>query len=168
MTSYQILMGYFGGEEDAARVQADDAQRALSALGTALSEVDAARKKALQAANRDIVALSLAIAERIVHTHVELDPETVVRNVRAALDELGIADHSEVHLAPQDVAAVEALLRDAGGERPPIRIVPDPSVKPGGARVVSDIGEVDATLAGQLASIAEAFKREVGGAKEPR
>ncbi len=48
----------------------------------------AERHKIIEAAEPELVRLAMAIAERIVHQQIAIDPNVVVENVRSAITRL--------------------------------------------------------------------------------
>ena len=78
----------------------------------------------------ELVELSIAIARRILHRELTLDPEAVRGLVKAALDRIGSRELSRVRVHP----AHGALTAAAGGTRPvrigSVELVTDPALQP--------------------------------------
>lgn len=66
-----------------------DLAKTLKALKEALSEVSRLRSEILKGAEREVVTLAMAIAEKIVHQELTVDKGVVRAIFRLALDALG-------------------------------------------------------------------------------
>src|SRR5579872_615588 len=91
---------YERGQADgiaAGRAQADAELRpVLEQLGKTLSDLSSLRSKVRRSAEEDLVKLSLAIARRVMHRELTLDPESISGLVKVALDKLGSREVSRV------------------------------------------------------------------------
>jgi len=132
----------------------------LSALQTAARAAMECRDAAVRAAEVDVVDLALAIAEKIVRSRAESDPELAVTLVREALKRISDRSRLQIRVHPDclaPVAARRAEWLEAMGSPGPLEIVPDRRVPPGGAEVVFPEGIVDARLETQLAEARRLF-----------
>lgn len=130
----------------------------VSSMQAAIESIDAQRREWLSAVHRDAVELALAIAERITKRVGAVDRETAVANLRALIERVVHGRDLTIHVHPDDAATVRqfsASLDAASGEWRHARIVEDATIDPGGCRVETDGGAVDATLMTQLDRIAE-------------
>ncbi len=94
------------------------------------------------------------ICKRVVHRELILDSSQVLLVVREALDCLHPgAQRIRIHLNPADAAIVLQGLRDAGELEEGWRIVPHPTITPGGCIVETDTSMVDARAEKRLASV---------------
>jgi flagellar biosynthesis/type III secretory pathway protein FliH len=114
----------------------------------------------LAAAREDVVALALAIAERVVHRTIACDPDVAVRQTAAALDLLAEARAVRVSVNAEDRARIDEalpeLVRALSGDAR-VQLVDDERVTPGGVIVHSGDGVIDARIAVQIERIAEAL-----------
>jgi flagellar assembly protein FliH len=94
-----------------------------------------------------LLDLALDVAAQVVRREIEADREAILPVVREALG-LVIESHAHptVRLAPADFALVREALQEDGRFHG-CRCVEDAAIQPGGCRVESAHGEVDATLA---------------------
>jgi flagellar assembly protein FliH len=93
-----------------------------------------------------LLDLALEVARQVLRRELALQRDAVLPVVREAISL--IADHAahpRVHLSPQDFALVSAELEADAGYRG-CRFVADPGVQPGGCRIETPQGEIDATL----------------------
>jgi flagellar assembly protein FliH len=114
---------------------------------------------------RDLVGLSLAIAERVTESAMRVDPAAVVEVVRAALAEVQHTTVIQVRVNPEDHELVavqwERLLPRAslrGAE-----LVPDEKVQRGGCVIETVTGTADGQLATKFTQIAQMFEAVAEG-----
>ena len=141
----------------AAEAQLDELQAAWT---TALDDWSSRRASDLAAAREDVVALAVAIAERVVHRTIGGDPEAAVRQAAAAIELLSQARDVRIAVHPDDEAALrEALPRLAAGLGSTVHVglEADASLDRGGVVVRSGDGMIDARIGTQLRRIAEAL-----------
>jgi flagellar assembly protein FliH len=151
--------------EDAARAEGfahgeHDARAAVDAEMTELLEsmrglVEMAREerhKIIESAEDEIVRLALAVAERVVHRQITVDPETVVEIARNAIARVVDRERIVVRVHPADLETLkehrERLLSGPEAER--LHIVEDQRVDRGGVVIETEGGTIDAKISTQL------------------
>jgi len=128
------------------------AQAALEQLARALDDVAALRARVRHEAEADLVHLSVAIARRILHREIGVDPEALEGLVRAALDHLQVQEIHRVRIRPDHVPALRACLeRLSKGAR--IEVIADPSQQSGGLIFETIRGDLDVSVETQLEEI---------------
>jgi flagellar assembly protein FliH len=135
--------GYADGMRSAQQARAADLQRLESLIAQLRGGFDE-----LSGRTADVLLdLALDIAAQVVRREVQTRPDAVLPVVREALA-LVIESHAHptLRLAPADFALVRQALQDDGRFHG-CRCVEDPAIAPGGCRVETAHGEVDATLA---------------------
>ncbi|MHB8197346.1 MAG: FliH/SctL family protein [Vulcanimicrobiaceae bacterium] len=144
--------GFAQGEHDGLAVA--DAQM-NEMIVTMRGLVDMARQerhKIVESAEPEIVKLALAVAERVVHRQISVEPEIVVENVRSAITRLLAREAVTVRVSPADLETMrghrDSLLADHDIER--LHIVEDQRVDRGGVVIETDSGTIDAKIATQL------------------
>lgn len=144
--------GFVDGEREGALAASGRAEQAVERLARSVEDLQALRTKLLQKTERQVVQLSVAIARRIVHRELRLDPDLLAAMARVALDRLGDAPGATIRLNPEDYAATAArrVAPDAGA----VRVVADPSVKRGGCLVQSEVGLIDLNPDAQIQELA--------------
>jgi len=114
------------------------------------------RTDLLAAAEKDVVTLSLALAEKILHQELTLNRSAVTAIFRAALEAFGEQEKMQVKCHPADLETLSAYLADlkaSQGGFEQVEFVADPSLSPGGVKVESSLCEVDASLETRLATL---------------
>lgn len=109
-----------------------------------------------------LVRLAVKIAEKVIGEQLRMDPETMVAIVREALKSARRDRSLLVEVNPEHEALIRSriasLCSSLGGDQE-IRIVPNPSIPPGGCVVQSEIGIIDAKLETQLKCMEQALLR---------
>jgi flagellar assembly protein FliH len=94
-----------------------------------------------------LLDLSLEVARQVLRRELSLQRDAALPAVREAIALIvDHASHPRVHLSPEDYELVRAELEVEASHRG-CRFVADPSVSPGGCRIETPQGEIDATLA---------------------
>ena len=123
------------------------------------------RDRFLQAAEREVVQLALAVAARILRREAQMDPLLLTGAVRVALGQL--AGSTQVRLLVP--GAERELWADA------LALVPNLALKPavlagegmrlGDCRIETELGSVDLGIRAQLGEIERGFFDRAGGAR---
>lgn len=153
-------------EAAAAERQRFDAQLepALASFRALAAELAGARRRMRAEAEHDIVRLAIAIAARILHREISVDPEALLGLVKAAFDRLNAREVSRLRLAPADRDLVERH-RAALGFPPRLEVAADPSLRPNSAIFETARGSLDASLDTQLGEISRGFADRFGTEK---
>lgn len=151
--------GLARGQDEGAKRATAELKSLPAALATALAGVQEKRKDLERLAEKELVTLALAIAERVVRAKVELDPAIIGPLVHEAVA-MATARHSlviEVH--PDDAKALRKALPGLEArftEIQDVKIVQKDSVARGGCVVRTASGEIDATMETRLANLRQA------------
>ena len=116
----------------------------------------AARRDMRRELEEDLVRLSVAVARRILHRELSVDPEALGGIVRAVLDRLDAREVHRIRVSPADAAPLEKRL---GEWSLPVRveIQKDPALERGAIVVDIARGVVDASVGVQLDEIERGF-----------
>lgn len=141
--------GRRAGIEEAAR----ELRQGVDALTGALEEVSGLRERLLARNSDDMARLIMGIARQVLDLELAMRPEAVLETVRKGLAMAVQSDTHHVFVNPADLELVLAekplFLAGVTGLKN-IVVEADPAVGRGGCRLVSDLGEVDATLERRL------------------
>ncbi|MEZ5316916.1 MAG: FliH/SctL family protein [Vicinamibacterales bacterium] len=128
----------------------------IQRLVQTIDQIAALRAGMVRRTEQEIVRLSLAIAERVIHREVTVDRALLVGMARVAIDRLGDEAAATIHLHPADHERVmhgrEEL--EPGGA---VRVVADPQVEPGGCLVRSSFGRIDLAVDSQVREVSRAL-----------
>jgi flagellar assembly protein FliH len=149
--------GLEAGAHEAREAARTRLEATLARLAETIDRVAVLRGDLLRGAERDLVRLAIAMAERIVRREIQTDRDAILTMARAALARLGDTAVATVRLHPGDLDAISPRLeiRTATG---PIRLVGDAGIPAGGCFVESDLGSVDATIDAQLRELRAALQ----------
>jgi flagellar assembly protein FliH len=138
--------------EAAGRQQATaELQPALGRLARSIEEMGGLRARFRREAESDLLALSIAIARRVLRRELAVDPEALHGLVLAALEKLQAQEIRRVRVHPSHAAMVAACLREAGGLA--VEVVADAAREPGAVIFETERGNLDASVESQLREI---------------
>jgi len=145
--------GYAEAMRSAQQARALEAQRVLSLIAQLRSGFDELSGQTADA----LLDLALDVAAQVLRREVQTQRDAILPVVREALG-LIIESHAHptVRLAPADFALVRQTLQD-DSRLHGCRFVEDPAIEPGGCRVESAHGEVDATLASRWRRVVQSL-----------
>lgn len=133
-----------------AKAEAEGLRREARAEGLSAANLEAARllveasrvrDAALLSAEHDARCLALEAAAHIVGEAIALEPDRITAIVRSALSRARQMHPCEVHVHPDDVAALERARLEHS-----VRIVSDQAVSRGGCIVRNTLGTIDARI----------------------
>jgi flagellar assembly protein FliH len=145
--------GYADAMRSAQAARAVEAQRVESLLAQLRSGFDELSTRTADA----LLDLALDVAAQVVRREVQTQRDAILPVVREALG-LVIESHAHptVRLAPVDFELVRQAMQEDGRFHG-CRCVEDPAIAPGGCRVESAHGEIDATLATRWRRVVQAL-----------
>jgi len=128
-----------------------EARPLLERLSKSLAELAALRPRMRREAEQDLVKLSIAIARRVLHRELTLDPESIGGLIRVALDKLESRELSKVRVHPDHAAAIRAMLDRITSVK--VELIPDPALNKGDVLFETAHGALDASVDAQLREI---------------
>lgn len=123
---------------------------ALDRMAKTARELCDLRPRLRRDAESDVVQLAIAVARRIIHRELSLDPGAMQALVQVALNRL---DRQEIHrvvVHPSQAAAVQAVL---AGETRQVEVVGDPKRDLGSLIFETNRGTLDASTGAQFEEI---------------
>ncbi|QSQ18679.1 flagellar assembly protein FliH [Pyxidicoccus parkwayensis] len=118
---------------------------------------------------KDVIALSLRMAEKIIGRSLEKDPDLMVELCASAIDNLRSARSMVLRVHPKTAAVLRAkkpVLMELIGRAVDLAIKEDPEVAPVGCIVQTEFGTVDAQLPTQLEMLQNVLLPDPNGRKE--
>ncbi|MBN9658702.1 MAG: hypothetical protein J0H49_11030 [Acidobacteria bacterium] len=145
---------YFRQGEAAGRQKAAaEAEAVVERLARSIEETAGMKGRLRRQAERDVVALALAMARRVLRRQIVIEEEALLGLVKAAFENVSLREVTEVRVHPQFVARLQGHLSRIGAPEA-IRIQGDPSLELGGVIVDTGRGSLDASIDTQMDEIA--------------
>ena len=138
-----------------AQAQAQIADLA-SRLARSIEELTGLRPRLRHEAEKEIVALSLAIARRVLHRELTIEPEAVLGLLKAALEKLDIRELHRIRVHP-DTALLLGQHVEKIGIPQRVELIADPALERGALVLEANSGSLDASVETQLAEIERGF-----------
>lgn len=148
--------GFAEGKKLGQEQAAAEAQPALERMSRCLSEISALRPSMRREAEKDLVKLAIAIARRVLHRELTLDPESIEGLIKVALDRLESRELCTVRIHPDQEAAMRSLLERFSNAHK-IEIIADKSLRLGDVLLETEHGSIDASVDAQLSEIERGF-----------
>lgn len=140
------------GQASARQEQGAQLEAMQVRMARTVEELSGMRQRFRQEAERDVVALALAIARRILHRELTVAPDALLGLVKAALEKIEALEVHTVRIRPEDALMVKQFLVKMGLPQR-IEVVSDPGLERGAAIFDSSRGALDASVETQLAEV---------------
>jgi flagellar assembly protein FliH len=155
-----LQAGTAQGNAAALAEQREKLSMLIQSLAQVLAEIDTQRAHLAAEATADVVRLSLAIARKVSRLHGAATPEPLLANVADAVHRVITAADLRIAVHPTQRDTLQAALPNLGMALPKLAhalIVDDASLTPGGCRIYTAGGLIDADLDQQIDHIAAAL-----------
>ena len=144
--------GFDEGFARGQRATEEERQRQYDAaalqIAATVQEIADLRGGVMRRADRELIHLAIAMAERIVRRELKTDPNLFLVMVRAAIERLGERPAAVVHLNPIDYeTVVQATAESRTGT---FELVADNTLPRGGCVIRSSLGVIDASIDAQV------------------
>jgi len=144
--------GFVEGEARGRHAAAQQLQAAVESLARAAAEILGLRAQVRREGEEDVVKLSIAIARRILHRELTVDPGALLGLVKAALEKVDARDLKRIRAHPEIAPLLTRKLDDIGLPKR-VEVTGDPSLEPGAAILETSRGTLDASVDTQLSEI---------------
>ena len=138
-----------------------EVQPVLERLLKSCAEVTGMRARLRRETEADVVALTMAIAKRVLRRELSVDPEAIHGVVKAALEKVQAKEICLIRLHPDHVTHARQYF-EKSGIMTGFEITSDPSLQPGGVIVETKRGNLDASVETQLKEIERGFTDRLG------
>jgi len=148
--------GYQQGFEDGVSSEKIKIRTSLDLLQNTLAEIENIKTKTVQDYEKQIVRLSIAIAEKIIEKEVSIDKKIIENLLGNILNKMENKENIKVIINPADFELLNENnynLKDLKG----IKFIKDTSISEGGCLVESESGQIDARIENRLKMIEDAF-----------
>ncbi len=163
----EVNEAFHRGRQEGSTAVESKLDKTLQALTEALEEVNRLRESVARNSSQDMLRMVMAISEQVILSSLEVKPEIVLSLIENALRSSVQADSYRIRVSEQDFELVNQqkplFLASISGLKN-ISISSDAKITPGGCRVESDFGDVDATIQTQLEEIRRVLAGAIAGA----
>ena len=128
----------------------------MDRLGRTLSDLSSLRPRIRGEAEKDLLKLAIAIARRVLHRELTLDPESIEGLIKVALDKLQSRELCRVRVHPDQEAALKSSLERFSNSQN-IELLADPTLQCGDVLFETSHGTLDASIESQLREIERGF-----------
>jgi flagellar biosynthesis/type III secretory pathway protein FliH len=156
--------GHAEGVAAGQQAAAESLAPVIQALQGAVEALTAQEAQLTAQAEKAVVTLSLAIAEKVIPRAVSELPEALLTVVNQALSKVLAGTRLNLRVNPEDLERLKASQDTlALPDIDPARLTwsPDPGIGTGGCIVETDFGDIDARIEHQLKLIAALFHQQL-------
>jgi flagellar assembly protein FliH len=151
--SYQ--RGFSEGRNIGHQQAAAELQPVMDRLSRSLAELATVRSKVRKTAESDLLKLAIAVARRVIHRELTLDPGSIEGLIRVALEKLESRELCRVRVHPDQEPVIRTLL--ARFSAAPVELIPDPTLQCGDVLFETAHGTLDGSIEAQLQEIERGF-----------
>ncbi len=159
--------GFMAGEKAGFELGARKAEVHFSGLEGIVRDLAAFREELFRSCEKDMTALCLAIAKKVVQREVAAREDGILECLRTALRAVVASSEITIRVNTKDFEVVNQsrpeLLKYCGGVRA-MRVEADDLVSRGGALIATNFGEIDATIESIMSEVeeklADAYSRD--------
>jgi len=161
-----MRIGAEEAREDAYAKAHEEIAALTSALVKAVQHFSQMKETLFLQAQKDLLALSLLIAKKIVAREISADTHVTYDNLKRCLEVLSSHKNLVVRVAPQAVETINARMGELArqlGDVSSVRIEGDAAVAPGGCIITGESGLLDASIDTQFAEVERVLFGEANG-----
>jgi flagellar assembly protein FliH len=130
-------------------------QPVMDRLSRSLSDLASIRSRVRKAAESDLLKLAIAVARRVLHRELTLDPGSIEGLIRVALEKLESRELCRVRVHPDQEPVIRTLL--ARFSAAAVELIPDPTLQCGDVLFETAHGTLDGSIEAQLQEIERGF-----------
>jgi len=149
-------MGHTTAREESVQKFAAEQANLVSSLRQVISDLDRLKDETGIKAAQNVLDFAIRVASKLTFAIGKLHPKSAQANLQRALELVGQKTGLLVRMNPADMDAARAFLDEgatAMQNSAAVRFAGDDSLAPGGCRVETESGEIDASLETQIDEI---------------
>jgi flagellar assembly protein FliH len=132
----------------------------MDRLARSLADLATVRSRVRKTAESDLLKLAIAVARRVIHRELTLDPGSIEGLIRVALEKLESRELCRVRVHPNQEPVIRTLL--ARFSAAPVELIPDPTLQSGDVLFETAHGTLDGSIEAQLQEIERGFADRIG------
>lgn len=152
--------GISAGEEMATQEIKFDWQNLMQETEMLIRELQTSRMGILKSTEEEMLKLVIAFAKTILKTEPLVQPEIILKNLEAAINKVSEVDKIVMRINIRDKAMCEAhkdKFMSRLGSVAELTIIEDENLAPGGIKIETGVGTIDATIEGQARELEKAI-----------
>ena len=122
-------------------------------IGRALDQFASERQEYYRRVESEVVQLALAIARKVLHREVQIDPRALAGIVRVTLEKLDTDTKVNIRVHPKEATDWRHYFACQMEDVPTPEIFEDPAIPPGECRIETSLGTTEVGLESQLKEI---------------
>lgn len=130
-------------------------QPVMDRLSRSLADLASVRSRVRKTAEADLLKLAIAIARRVLHRELTLDPGSIEGLIRVALEKLESRELCRVRVHPDQEPVIRTLLGRFSAAS--VELIPDPTLQCGDVMFETSHGTLDGSIEAQLQEIERGF-----------
>jgi flagellar assembly protein FliH len=148
--------GFAEGQATGKEQAAAELKPVLDRMAQTLAELISVRSRLRREAEKDLLKLAIAIARRVLHRELTIDPESIEGVIKVAIEKLQSRDLCRVRVHPDQAPAIRASFERFSNSHK-VELVADPSLQIGDVMFETATGTLDASIESQLQEIDRGF-----------
>jgi len=132
----------------------------MERLSRSLADLATVRTRVRKTAESDLLKLAIAVARRVIHRELTLDPGSIEGLIRVALEKLESRELCRVRVHPNQEPVIRTLL--ARFAAAPVELIPDGTLQSGDVLFETAHGTLDGSIEAQLQEIERGFADRLG------
>jgi len=148
--------GFEEGQAAARKELAGQVEAMNARVARSVEELSGLRRRFRHEAEEDVVALAIAVARRILHRELTVEPEALLGLVKAALEKMEVRETHSARVSARDAPMVRQYLEEMGLPRR-VEVIADPGLERGAVILDSPRGILDGSVETQLSEIERGF-----------
>ena len=152
--------GFSEGQKIGQEQAAAELQPLMDRLSRSLADLATVRSRVRKTAESDLLKLAVAVARRVIHRELTLDPGSIEGLIRVALEKLESRELCRVRVHPNQEPVIRTLL--ARFSAAPVELIPDGTLQSGDVLFETAHGTLDGSIEAQLQEIERGFADRLG------
>ena len=149
--------GFRQGQSQAEAAMTQRVEQERRAISDAVEQFVRERSEYFRQVEADVVTLALAIARKLLHREVQIDPLLLSGIVRVALEQVQGGSQVVLRCSPSDEQSWKSFLSSLLENKHEIELVADEGVEPGRVTIETLAGKAEISMADQLKEIESGF-----------
>lgn len=148
--------GYSEGKKEGYHSGQEKSREIITRMQAILQEIEGLWENMIIRYEKEIIQLISRVAEKVVYGQVAVEHEIVKKSILHAFKLMPEPVEATINLSSEDYEYIESMKSEIFEDIKHLKhvsIISDPSMQPGGCHIVTQAGEVDASLESRLDAI---------------